>query len=81
MSFIRPFQWRLSAILGVLLGVLPLARLLAQTPQDPGQAIQVMITVPAIDTQQPTGALKLEAVAVDYSGVPSPSWSSSPMVR
>ncbi|MEN9778386.1 MAG: hypothetical protein RJB04_2141, partial [Verrucomicrobiota bacterium] len=70
MSFIRPFQWRLSAILGVLLGVLPLARLLAQTPQDPGQAIQVMITVPAVDTQQPTGALKLEAVAVDYSGGP-----------
>ena len=70
MSTFRPLPWRFLRLLWILLGALPFAPLQAQTPQDPVLAIQVFLTAPAVATQPSSGALKLEAVAIDPLGGP-----------
>jgi hypothetical protein len=70
MKPIRSLTRGFLSLLCLLLGALPPFGLLAQTPQDLGRGIQVFLTAPAAGTQQPSGALKLEAVAVDPLGGP-----------
>jgi hypothetical protein len=70
MSTSHPLHWKFLSLLCLLLGALTPSGLLAQAPPDSGRAVQVFLTSPASGTQQPSGSLKLEAVAIDPVGGP-----------
>ena len=69
MNTFYPLHWKFLSLLCLLFGALTTAGLQAQTPQDPGRSVQVFLTAPAVATQ-PSGSLKLEAVAIDPLGGP-----------
>ena len=70
MNTFCPLHWKFLSLLCLLFGALTTAGLQAQTPQNPGRSVQVFLTSPASGTQQPSGSLKLEAVAIDPVGGP-----------
>lgn len=70
MKPIRSLPRGFLSLLCLLLGALPFAALQAQAPQGLARAIEVFLTAPSANTQQPSGPLKLEAVAIDPLGGP-----------